>query len=120
MIAGGVFAELADTLMVTLGSCFESLSSEDLQVIGDIYTAAPRAIMMANAAKGMRKPSPNPIKQDALPHMLSESGGDKAGGSLAPIVVTAGSTNPPSSPEDESSLDEAPSGKVSCSLPISQ
>ena len=39
----GVAAELADALMVGLGSRFESLGDEDVRTLVDLYTAAPSA-----------------------------------------------------------------------------
>jgi hypothetical protein len=49
-VAGGVAAELADALMVALGSRFESLSSEDVTAILKLYEATP-AVMTAKAVK---------------------------------------------------------------------
>ena len=39
----GVAAELADAVMVALGSRFECLSDADVHVLADLYTAAPSA-----------------------------------------------------------------------------
>jgi hypothetical protein len=48
----GVTAELADDMMAALGGLFESLSSEGLHVLSDLYTIPPGAVTtMANVAK---------------------------------------------------------------------
>ena len=50
-IAGGVVAELADALMAALGSCFESLSGEDVTAIFELYEATPSVASMADAVE---------------------------------------------------------------------
>jgi hypothetical protein len=55
-ITGGVAAKLAGTLMVALGSRFESLSGEDVTAILELYEAAPSAAMTAEAVKVHKAP----------------------------------------------------------------
>ena len=50
-IASGIAAELADALMVALGPRFESLSSEDVTVIFELYEATPSVAATADAVE---------------------------------------------------------------------
>ena len=80
-ITRSVSSELADVLMVTLGSSFVSLSSEDMQAIRDMYAAMSSMRLVANAAEGTTASSHNPSKHGTMPHVLIETGGNKATGS---------------------------------------
>ena len=102
--------QLVDALMVALGSCFESLSNEDVQAIRDMYTAVPSMELVANAAEGKTKSSPDPAEQGTLPHMLIENGGNEAAGSPVTSIAAAQTKETLFSLEDELSLDNAPSG----------
>ena len=120
-ITTGMSAELVDALVVALGSRFKSLSSEDMQAIEDMYTAMLSTRLVANAAEGNMASSHNPSRQGTMPHVLIETGGDEATGSPATRVAATCPTNETlSSPEDDSSLDKAPSGEVPLSLLISE
>jgi len=86
-----------------------------------MHTAVPSTGLVAIAAKGETVTSPNPAEKGTIPHMLIDAGGNKAAGSAAMSVATAcPTTETLSSPGDDSSEDEAPSGKVPHSTPISK
>jgi hypothetical protein len=120
VIAGGLYAELADALMIILGSHFELLSDEDVQAIGDIYTTVPSTGMVANAADGMMKLHPNPAEQETFPCVLIQPGGNEAARSPVTSVAAACLKKETlSSPEDDSSLDETPCGEVPHPLSVS-
>jgi hypothetical protein len=50
-IASGIAAELAYVLMAALGPCFESLNSEDVTAIFELYEATLSVVVTAKAVK---------------------------------------------------------------------
>ena len=109
-----------DALMVTLRNRFKSLSSEDVQAIGDLYTITLSTMTTANAnpVNRMIKLSPGPAKQVKINPVPVEPGGDKACGSPAASVAAEHSPKEIlSSSEDDFSLGETPSGVVYSVLP---
>ena len=111
-IREGVAAELADAVMAALGSRFERLSDEDVRILAELYTAAPSAATtMADAV--VEPEGPNLLAERApdSPRSPPEAGGDEAAGSPTPSVAAAAEGKGAiSSPEDDSSVDESPSG----------
>ena len=49
---GSIAAELADALMVALGSCFESLSGKDVTAIFELYEAEATRVQPTIAKRG--------------------------------------------------------------------
>jgi len=112
-----------DAVMTALGNRFERLSDEDVRIIADLYTAAPSAAM-TTADAIMEPEGPNPLaeQESDSPQSPVEAGGDEAAGSPTPsISAVAEEKGAISSPEDDSSADESPSGDdhtVLVELPI--
>ena len=111
-IREGVAAELADAVMAALGSRFERLSDEDVRILAELYTAAPStATTMADAVVVPEGPNLLAERAPDSPRSPSEAGGDKAAGSPTPSVAAAAEGKGAiSSPEDDLSADESPSG----------
>jgi len=78
---------------------------------------------MADAVEGMFKTSSFPTKQEKSPVVLINTSGDGAAGSVAvSIALVCAKKVTLSSPEDDSSIDEAPSDegiKLISNFPIS-
>jgi hypothetical protein len=122
VIEGGAAAELAFAVMAALGSRFEQLADEDQLTIAELYTAALSAAMAAADAVAARD-GPSTLAERELSSPLSSiwTGGDKAAGSPATSVIAdATEKGALSSSEDDSFIDESPSGDgrtVSVELP---
>lgn len=82
--------ELTETLMVALGSLFESLSCKDVQAIGDMYTTTPSEETVADATEGVPEVPSIPAKQRSCPPVL-----DKAGGNEAVLHIEKGTLSSP-------------------------
>jgi hypothetical protein len=121
-IREGVAAELADAVMAALGNHFECLSDEDVCILADLYTAAPSAVTtMVNAV--MEPEGPNVLAKQVNnpPNLPVKTGGGEAAGSPAASISAAPEVKGAiSSPEDDSSTDESPSGDgpVLVELPV--
>jgi hypothetical protein len=119
----GVAAELADAVMAALGSCFACLSDEDICILADLYTTAPSAAMTtADAVIEPEGPNTLAKQEHGTPHLPAEASGDKAAGSPAASIATvAREKGAISSPEDDLSMDESPSGgghTITVDLPV--
>jgi len=69
-------AELACTLMVSISSCIESLSSREVQAAEDMYTATPSVGILADAVIEVPEALSIPAKQERGPLVLVNAGGD--------------------------------------------
>jgi hypothetical protein len=119
----GVAAELTDAVMAALSNRFERLSDEDVRIVADLYTAAPSAATtMANAVVEPEGLNILAESEHDPPHSPVEAGGDEAAGSPAPSIAAASEEKGAiSSPEDDSSANESPSGDgpvVPSELPV--
>ena len=122
-IREGLAAKLADAVMAALGSCFERLSDEDVRILTELYTAVPSAATTtSNAVVEPEGPTVLAERETGTPHSPVEAGGDEAAGSLTPSVAAAPEDKGAiSSPENDSSADESPSGDgpaVPVELPV--
>jgi hypothetical protein len=111
-IEGGVAPKLAFAVMAALGSRFEQLAYEDQVTIAELYTTAPSAATMtADAAAAPKGPSTLTEREQCSPLSSLETGGDEAARSpAASITAVAMEKGALSSPEDDSTVDESPSG----------
>jgi hypothetical protein len=111
-IEGGVAAEFALAVMAALGSRFEQLAEEDQFTIADLYTAAPSAAKaMADAVAARDGPGSLAERDLSSPPLSIRTGGDEAAGSpAASVSADAAEKGAISSPEDDSLVDESPSG----------
>ena len=79
-------------------------------------------MMMANAVVEPEDPNTLAEQEHGTPHSPVEAGGDKAAGSpTAGIATVAGEKGAISSPEDDLSVDESPSGDghtITVELPV--
>jgi ribosomal protein S12 methylthiotransferase accessory factor YcaO len=82
-IASGVAAKLADALMAALGSRFESLSSEDVTAIFELYEATLSVVAAADAVEVPEASNSVAEQQAYRPSSPYEAGGDEAAGSPA-------------------------------------
>ena len=104
--------KLADAMMAALGNRFECLSDEDVCILEDLYTTAPSAVTMtANAVVEPEGLKVLAERENDPPLSPVKAGVDKAAGSPAPsISAVPEEKDAISSPEDDSSADESPSG----------
>jgi hypothetical protein len=121
-IREGVAVKLADAVMAALGNCFERLSNEDVRILTDLYTTAPSAATMTTNAV-VEPEGPNVLAKQVNnpPSLPVKGGGDAAAGSpAASISAVPEEKGAISSPEDDSSADESPSGDgpVLVELPV--
>lgn len=79
----GMSVELVDELLVVHDSLFDSLSSEDVQAMRDLYTATPHEMQMTDTVKEMTKPLSDPVEHERSPSMLINALCDAAAGSPA-------------------------------------
>jgi hypothetical protein len=108
----GVAAKLADAVMAALGDHFECLSDEDVRILADLYNALLSAVTTtADAVMEPKGPNVFAKRVNDPPNFPIETGGGEAAGSPAASISAAPDVKGAiSSPEDDSSADESPSG----------
>ena len=84
MIVRDMSMEFTDALLVTLRSCFESLSSEDVQAIRDLHATTQSTQLATNSAEGSEVP-PAPDKQESC--CWDETAGGKHIGRIVMILA---------------------------------
>jgi hypothetical protein len=121
-ITGCITAKLVDVLMVALGSCFESLSDEDVNTIFELYEATPSVAMTVGLVEVPDAPDSVAKHQASHPPLLHETGGDEAARSpAASIEPVPAEKDTLSSLKDDLLIDENPCGdrlKLLGELPV--